>query len=154
MWDKAIEAILASSSDSSIYIGCDSVCFKDRKGKWQARYATVVIVHHSTRHGASIYHHVETLPDYSRSIKQRMMQEVYFATAAALEIVDWLEGRSMEIHLDINPNPKHKSNVAMREAIGYVLGNTGLQPMLKPDAWAASHASDHCARQKDRFTPA
>jgi predicted RNase H-related nuclease YkuK (DUF458 family) len=77
-----------------------------------------------------------------------MMNEVMFATNAALEIVDFLEGRHMEIHLDINPSPKHKSNVAMKEAMGYVLGNTGIQPMLKPDAWAASHASDHCARQK------
>lgn len=152
MWDKAIEAIINSSSDSSVYVGCDSVCFK-KHGIWYARYATVVIVHHATRHGASIYHNVEVMPDF-RNIKMRMMNEVMFATNAALEIVDFLEGRHMEIHLDINPNPRHKSNVAMKEAIGYVLGNTGLQPMLKPDAWAASHASDHCARQKDRFVHA
>ena len=146
MWDKAIEAIIESSKDSSVYVGCDSVCFK-KNGVWYARYATVVILHHATRHGASIYHDVQVLPDF-RNIKTRMMNEVMFATNAALEIVDFLEGRHMEIHLDINPNPKHKSNVAMKEAMGYVLGNTGIQPMLKPDAWAASHASDHCARQK------
>ena len=146
MWDEAIEAIINSDKDISIYTGCDSVCFK-KNGVWYARYATVVILHHATRHGASIYHDVQVLPDF-RNIKTRMMNEVMFATNAALEIVDFLEGRHMEIHLDINPNPKHKSNVAMKEALGYVLGNTGIQPMLKPDAWAASHASDHCARQK------
>ena len=146
MFEKAIEAIIESSKDSSVYVGCDSVCFK-KNGVWYARYATVVILHHATRHGASIYHDVQILPDF-RNIKTRMMNEVMFATNAALEIVDFLEGRHMEIHLDINPNPKHKSNVAMKEAMGYVLGNTGIQPMLKPDAWAASHASDHCARQK------
>ena len=146
MFEKAIEAIIESDKDSSIYTGCDSVCFK-KNGVWYARYATVVILHHATRHGASIYHDVQVLPDF-RNIKTRMMNEVMFATNAALEIVDFLEGRHMEIHLDINPNPKHKSNVAMKEAMGYVLGNTGIQPMLKPDAWAASHASDHCARQK------
>lgn len=146
MFEKAIEAIIESSKDSSVYVGCDSVCFK-KNGVWYARYATVVILHHATRHGASIYHDVQVLPDF-RNIKTRMMNEVMFATNAALEIVDFLEGRHMEIHLDINPNPKHKSNVAMKEAMGYVLGNTGIQPMLKPDAWAASHASDHCARQK------
>lgn len=150
MWDEAIKAISKSSSDSSVYVGCDSVCFK-KAGKWYARYATVVIVHHATRHGASIYHNVEVWPDYARSIKQRMMNEVMFASNAAAEIVEHLEGRHMEIHLDINPNPKHKSNVAMREAIGYIMGNNGQKPVLKPDAWAASHASDHCARGKDRF---
>ena len=146
MFEKAIEAIIESSKDSSVYVGCDSVCFK-KNGIWYARYATVVILHHATRHGASIYHDIQVLPDF-RNIKTRMMNEVMFATNAALEIVDFLEGRHMEIHLDINPSPKHKSNVAMKEAMGYVLGNTGIQPMLKPDAWAASHASDHCARQK------
>jgi hypothetical protein len=146
MFEKAIEAIIESSKDSSVYVGCDSVCFK-KNGIWYARYATVVILHHATRHGASIYHDLQVLPDF-RNIKTRMMNEVMFATNAALEIVDFLEGRHMEIHLDINPSPKHKSNVAMKEAMGYVLGNTGIQPMLKPDAWAASHASDHCARQK------
>ena len=144
--DKAIEAIINSASDSSVYVGCDSVCFK-KNGIWHARYATVVIVHHSTRHGASIYHDIQVLPDY-RNIKQRMLNEVMFASNAAAEIVDFLEGRQMEIHLDINPNPKHKSNVAMKEAIGYIMGNNGQAPVLKPNAWAASHASDHCARGK------
>ena len=146
MWDKALEAIMNSSKESSVYVGCDSVCFK--KGKqWYARYATVVIVHHASRHGASIFHNVETLPDYG-NIKMRMMNEVMFASNAALEVVDFLDGRHMEIHLDINPSPKHKSNVAMREALAYVMGMNQVKAKLKPEAWAASHASDHCARGK------
>lgn len=146
MIEKAIDAIIHSSSDSSVYVGCDSVRFK-KHGKWFARYATVIVVHHATRHGASIYHDVQVMPDFG-NLKMRLMNEVMFATNAALEIVDWLEGRQLEIHLDINPNPKHKSNVAIKEALGYVLGNTGYTAKVKPEAWAASHASDHCARQK------
>lgn len=145
-YEKAIEAILKSASDSTVYVGCDSVRFK-KNGKWFARYATVVVLHHATRHGGSIFSHVEVQPDYG-NIKMRMMMEAGYAVEAALEVVDWLEGRTMEIHLDINPNPKHKSNVALKEALGYVLGNTGIQAKHKPDAWAASHASDHCARLK------
>lgn len=145
-FEKAIEAIINSASNSSVYVGCDSVRFK-KNGVWYARYATVVVLHHATRHGGTIFHHVETLPDFG-NIKLRLMNEAMYATNAALELVDWLEGRPMEIHLDINPNPKHKSNVALKEALGYVLGNTGIEAKCKPDAWAASHASDHCARQK------
>lgn len=146
MYEKAIEAIINSTPDSSVYVGCDSVRFK-KKGVWYARYATVIVLHYSSRHGASIFHHVETLPDFG-NLKVRLMNEAMFATNAALEIVDWLDGRHLEIHLDINPNPKHKSNVAIKEALGYVLGNTGVNAKVKPQAWAASHASDHCARQK------
>ena len=145
-YEKAIEAILASASNSSVYVGCDSVRFK-KNGKWFARYATVVVLHHATRHGGSIYHSVEILPDYG-NIKVRMMNEAMYAVEAAQEVVEFLEGRTLEIHLDINPNPKHKSNVALKEALGYVLGNTGIEAKFKPNAWAASHASDHCARLK------
>lgn len=146
MFDNAIEAIINSSNDSSVYIGCDSVRFK-KNGRWYARYATVIVVHFATRHGAAIYHSTEVQPDFG-NIKLRLMNEAMYATNAALEIIDWLDGRTLEIHLDINPNPKHKSNVALREALGYVLGNTGIAAKCKPDAWAASHASDHCARLK------
>jgi len=146
MFEKAIEAIIDSSLDSSVYVGCDSVRFK-KKGKWFARYATVVVLHHATRNGGSIFSNVEVQPDYG-NIKVRMMNEVMYASAAALEVVDWLEGRTMEIHLDINPNPKHKSNVALKEALSYVMGMNQIQAKVKPDSWAASHVSDHCARLK------
>lgn len=148
MFDDAKEAILNSSMDSSVYVGCDSIRFK-KNGIWHARYATVVILHHATRHGASIYHDIQVMPDYG-NMKQRLLNEVMYATNAALEIYDLLDGRHMEIHLDINPDPKHKSNVAMSEAIGYVMGNVGFKPRIKPDSWAASHASDHCVRLKLR----
>lgn len=146
MIEEAKNAIRNSSLDSSIYVGCDSVRFK-KNGQWFARYATVIVVHYASRHGASIFHDVQVLPDYGQ-LKLRLLNEAIFATNAAMEIVDDLQGRHMEVHLDINPNPKHKSNVALSEAVGYVLGNTGIRPMVKPNSWAASHASDHCARQK------
>lgn len=146
MIQEAIKAIQKSTLDSSVYVGCDSVRFK-KNGRWFARYATVIIVHYASRHGASIFHSVEVQPDFG-NLKMRLLNEAMYATNAALEIIDHLEGRYLEIHLDINPNPKHKSNVAISEAVGYVLGCTQIKPMVKPDAWAASHASDHCARGK------
>jgi len=146
MWTDALAAIKASTLDSSIYVGCDSVRYK-KNGIWYAKYATVVIIHHSTRHGASLYHNIDILPDYGQ-LKPRLLNEVMFAVNAALEIVDHLEGRAIEIHLDLNTDPKHKSNIAVSEAIGYVIGNMGFRPKVKPFSWAASHASDHCARGK------
>lgn len=140
------EAIKTASPDSTIFIGCDSVRFK-KNGQWFARYAIVMIIHHSSRHGASLYHEIEVLPDYG-NLKQRLLTEVMFATNAALNIVDDLDGRSLEIHLDLNSSPEHKSNVAVSEAIGYVYGNLGFRPKIKPHSFAASHASDHCARGK------
>lgn len=146
MIEEARKAIKASSKESAVYVGCDSVRFK-KNGTWYARYATVIVLHYDTRHGASIYHEIVTLPDFG-NLRMRLMNEAMFATNAALEIIDDLDGRYLEVHLDLNPNPKHKSNIALSEATGYVLGQTGIKPHVKPHSWAASHASDHCARQK------
>jgi predicted RNase H-related nuclease YkuK (DUF458 family) len=74
------------------------------------------------------------------------MTEVNYAIAAATEIIEVLDGRHMEIHLDINPNPKHKSSVAVKEALGWVKGTLGLDAIVKPHSFAASHAADHVVR--------
>jgi predicted RNase H-related nuclease YkuK (DUF458 family) len=53
----------------------------------------------------------------------------------------------MEIHLDLNPSPNHKSNIAVKEAIGWVRGSFGFDPMIKPESFAATHAADHAVRK-------
>jgi predicted RNase H-related nuclease YkuK (DUF458 family) len=52
----------------------------------------------------------------------------------------------MEVHLDINPDPKHKSNVAVKEALGWVKGSLNLDAKIKPASFAATHAADHAVR--------
>jgi predicted RNase H-related nuclease YkuK (DUF458 family) len=144
IWNDAKSAIAASPKDSSVYIGCDSIRYRSG-GKWKARYSTVVILHRSTRSGCQLFYHTETLHDYG-NLKQRLLTEVSYAVSAASEIVDVLDGRYMEIHLDVNPNPKHKSSIAVKEALGYVQGS-GFIGKVKPESWAATHVADHVARQ-------
>lgn len=152
MIDEAKKAIAASSRESSVYVGCDSIRFKSR-GRWHARYATVIVVHKNSRNGAQIFYKMDVLPDYG-NLKMRLLNEVMFAANAALEVMEVLNGRYMEIHLDINPNKNHKSHVAKDEARGYVLGTVGIEPKIKPFAWAAMHAADHVARHKSSFSAA
>jgi hypothetical protein len=47
----------------------------------------------------------------------------------------------MEVHADINTDPNFKSNVALREAMGYILG-MGFVFKAKPDAFASSTCAD------------
>jgi predicted RNase H-related nuclease YkuK (DUF458 family) len=51
----------------------------------------------------------------------------------------------MEIHADINPDPKWESNKALSQAIGYILG-MGYEFKVKPSAWAASYCGDKYAK--------
>lgn len=148
-YDLARMMIAGSSQDSSVYIGCDSKVFKDN-GRWFAKYTTVIVIHMDSKHGAKVYHYSEVQPDF-RNIRTRMVTEAQYAIQVFDEIADVIGARHVEIHLDINPNPEHKSNVAASEAMGYVQGVTGIKPKIKPEAFAASYAADHCVRGKNRW---
>jgi predicted RNase H-related nuclease YkuK (DUF458 family) len=143
-YDEAREAIRKSSPQSSVYVGCDSIRYK-KNGLWYAKYSTVVVLHMDSKHGCQLFHETVDLPDYG-NLKQRLMTEVQFATNAVLEILPELGKRHLEIHLDLNPNPVHKSNIAVKEALGYVQGQLGITAHIKPASWAATHAADHVVR--------
>ena len=144
MIEEAKQAILDSSPQSSVYIGCDSIRFKKNK-TWYAKYSTVIIVHMDSKHGCRLFHESIDMPDYG-NLKQRLLTEVQMAVSTATEILDVLGDRHMEIHLDINPNPAHKSSVAVKEALGWVKGSLGLDAKIKPSSFAATHAADHAVR--------
>ena len=146
MVEEAKIEIASSSSETSIYVGVDSDRYKVN-GKWFAKYSTVIIVHKNSKNGAKIFHETIELPDYG-NVKQRLLQEVGFAISTVQEIAEVVGERHLEIHLDLNGNPKYKSNTAVKEALGWVRGSTGLDAVIKPDSFAASHAADHIVRNK------
>ena len=144
MIEEAKQAILDSSQESSVYIGCDSIRFRKNK-QWYAKYSTVVIVHMDSKKGCRLFHESVDMPDYG-NLKQRLLTEVQYAVATATEIIEVLGNRHMEIHLDINPDPKHKSNVAVKDALGWVKGSLNMDAKIKPASFAATHAADHAVR--------
>lgn len=142
--DDARAAILESSQNSSVYIGADSIRHK-KNGQWYAKYSTVIVVHMDSKRGCKLFHNSVDMPDYG-NLRQRLLNEVMYAIEAATEIIDHLGDRHLEIHLDVNPDPKHKSSVAVKEALGYVKGTLGLDAKIKPASFAATHAADHAVR--------
>lgn len=146
MFEDAKKALIDASVSSSIYIGCDSIRFK-KNGRFFAKYTTAVILHMDSCHGGKIFYRSEVLPDFG-NVKQRMLTETQYAIEAAQEIRPIRDDLHMEVHLDLNGSPKHKSNVAVKEALGWVRGTLGLDAKIKPHSWAATHAADHCVRGK------
>eukprot|EP00457_Paulinella_chromatophora_P007219 gb/GEZN01007240.1/.p1 GENE.gb/GEZN01007240.1/~~gb/GEZN01007240.1/.p1 ORF type:complete len:290 (-),score=24.84 gb/GEZN01007240.1/:552-1421(-) len=143
MFDRAREAIKASSPASSVYIGCDSLQY--RKGNnFRARYSTVIVLHLDSKHGCQLFHKTVDLRDYD-NLRQRLLNEVMYAIEAANHVMDVIGERKLEIHLDINSDARHKSNLALKEATGYVRGILNIVPKFKPDAFAATSAADHLA---------
>lgn len=142
--------IANTSNDTRIYLGCDSIRYKrlDKDtGKlvWYARYATAVVIHYDGKHGAKVFGATSTERDFDSKAHRpnlRMMNEAYKLSSLYSELEDIIGEREVELHLDINVNPMHGSNCAMKEALGYIRGMHNLEPKFKPQAWAASCCAD------------
>ena len=77
------------------------------------------------------------------SIKQRMLTEVAKSIEVAYALCNLftLYGVDMEVHADINTNPNFKSNDALKEAMGYIMG-MGFAFRAKPLAFASSSCAN------------
>ena len=77
------------------------------------------------------------------TVKERMISEVAKSVEVAYELCNILDKYNvdLEVHADINTNPNFKSNIALREAMGYIL-SMGFVFKAKPDAFASSYCAD------------
>jgi len=76
-------------------------------------------------------------------LKERMILEVAKSVEVAYSLCDLLDRYDveLEVHADINTDPSFQSNVALKEAMGYILG-MGFVFKAKPDAFASSYCAD------------
>lgn len=145
--ENMVDLLLTLSKDTKIYLGCDSVRYF-KNGNAYGRFATVAIVHKDGNKGCKIFSNVSYEPDYDLKKdrpKMRMLNEVRKVCELYTQLAPFIDEYDIEIHLDINMDPKHGSNCAASEAAGYVLGVTGIEPKLKPESWAASFGADGVA---------
>ena len=146
--EEMVDVLINCDDSTKVYLGCDSVRYIDKKQRQMARYATVAIIHMNGNNGCRIFSNISHENDYDMKAnrpKMRMMKEVQKVCELYTEIGPFIDEYDIEIHLDINTDPKHGSNCAASEAAGYVLGVTGIEPKLKPDSWAASFGADGVA---------
>ena len=145
--NELVELLSNLDNRTKVYLGCDSVRYL-KKGKKFARFATVLIVHKNGNNGCRIFSHIDHEPDYDMKAgkpKMRMINEARKVCELYLEVAPLIDDFDIEIHLDINTDPKHGSSCAASEAAGYVLGMTGITPKLKPESFAASYGADKIA---------
>jgi len=142
--EEVKEFIRKQSPSTKIYIGADSVRFKEGRN-WYADYTLAVVVHVDGRHGCKIFGEVQREPDYDQKKNKpavRLMNEVYKVSELFQSLIDVLEDRPVEVHLDINPDERYGSSCVVQQAIGYIKGTCNIVPMVKPNAFAASYAAD------------
>jgi uncharacterized protein len=137
---EAVEQAIKRESDAGyklkVCIGTDSQV----KGR-ETEFATVIVFLREGHGGFMFIHNEKTFQPYS--IKERMLVEVAKSIEIAYELCDLftLYDVDMEVHADINTNPQFKSNEALREAMGYILG-MGFAFKAKPEAFASSSCAN------------
>ena len=77
------------------------------------------------------------------SLRERMISEVAKSVEVAYALCDLLDTYEveLEVHADINTDPHFQYNLALKEAMGYILG-MGFVFKAKPDAFASSSCAD------------
>lgn len=127
---------LANGQKLKVCIGSDSQVKGDH-----IEFATVIVFLRQGKGGFMYVNH-ETYHG-KMSLKERMISEVSKSVTTAYELCDLLDKYrvELEVHADINTDPTFKSNVALKEAMGYILG-MGYTFRAKPEAFASSSCAD------------
>jgi uncharacterized protein len=104
-------------------------------------FATVIVFLREKRGGFMFINNEKS--EHKFTIKERMLEEVSKSIQIAYALCDLLDEYDvdLEVHADINTNPHFKSNPALREAMGYILG-MGFAFKAKPEAFASSCCAD------------
>jgi predicted RNase H-related nuclease YkuK (DUF458 family) len=137
---EAVENTIKRESNKGYHlkvcIGTDSQV----KGS-DTEFATVIVFLREGHGGFMFIHNEKTKTKYS--IKERMLVEVAKSIEIAYELCPLFTRYDvdMEVHADINTNPHFKSNDALKEAMGYILG-MGFAFKAKPEAFASSSCAN------------
>ncbi|OLY91681.1 hypothetical protein SAMN05444008_10369 [Cnuella takakiae] len=134
--ENAIKREAAAGNKLKVCIGTDSQV----KGH-ETEFATVIVFLREGHGGFMFIHNDKTTHQYS--IKERMLVEVAKSIEVAYELCNLfsLYKVDMEVHADINTSPNFKSNDALKEAMGYILG-MGFAFKAKPEAFASSSCAN------------
>lgn len=135
-FENAIKRETNAGFHLKVCIGTDSQV----KGS-ETEFATVIVFLREGHGGFMFIHNEKTT--YQYSIKERMLVEVAKSIEIAYELCNLftLYNVEMEVHADINTNPAFKSNDALKEAMGYILG-MGFAFKAKPEAFASSSCAN------------
>ncbi len=134
--ENAIKRETSAGFRLKVCIGTDSQV----KGQ-ETEFATVIVFLREGHGGFMFIHNEKTKQKFY--IKERMLLEVAKSIEIAYELCHLftIYDVDMEVHADINTNPHFKSNDALKEAMGYILG-MGFAFKAKPEAFASSSCAN------------
>lgn len=130
--EKTILQEQENGNQLKIFIGTDSQVKRNI-----VEFATAIVFIREHKGGFMFVRKEKT--HLKLSIKERMLSEVQKSIEVAYLLCPLLDlyNVELEVHADINTNPSFKSNTALHEAMGYIIG-MGFAFRAKPDSFAST----------------
>jgi predicted RNase H-related nuclease YkuK (DUF458 family) len=125
-----------ADDEIKFYVGTDS-----QRKKYDIVFVTAIVLYRK-KSGGIVYILKER--EKHSDIRTRLWNETYKAITIATELNDFLKSFNLrvdEVHADLNPDPKHKSNSLVKSCLGYICG-MGFEGKIKPASWAASKVAN------------
>jgi predicted RNase H-related nuclease YkuK (DUF458 family) len=132
--DSYLSHYLSENPDAQIIIGCDS------KNRDSETVYGLVIVLYKEKKGGHVLYAKQRMPRI-RDRWSRLWREVELSVALANELQEKGFPKVKFIDLDLNPDPRFKSNDVVRAAVGLV-ESMGYEARTKPYSLCASYAAD------------
>ena len=134
-----INDYLVDKTDVEILIGSDSQSFSNSKTVYG-----VVIALYTKGKGAHVVCTKDTT-SFEKDTSSRLMTEVW----KAVEVAEHLRNNGLPkaswIDIDLNPDPKYKSNATLRQAVGLVEG-MGYKVRCKHEGAMITYTANHLVR--------
>lgn len=131
-----VEPDLLAGKKLRICVGTDSQQYAQH-----SEFASVVVLYKVGQGGSMLMRRFRETRQMT--LRERLMHEVALSIDIAWQLFEPLQnlGVSVEVHADINEDPRFPSHIAYQEARGYVRG-MGLTFKAKPEAFASSCCAD------------
>jgi predicted RNase H-related nuclease YkuK (DUF458 family) len=134
-----IKNYISENPNSELLIGADSQSYENAVTKYG-----IVIALYTQGRGAHVVCMRETVP-IEHNMQMRLMNEVW----KSVEVAEFLKENNLPkptfIDIDLNPDPKYKSNSVLRQAVGLVEG-MGYKVRIKGNGASVQYAANHLVR--------
>jgi predicted RNase H-related nuclease YkuK (DUF458 family) len=128
---------IAQNPFHKIYIGCDS----HNQGN-RTIFATVIVLHYGEGGGHVLFK--KTSVERIQDRYNRLWREVELSVATAQLLLELGLSKPDYIDVDLNPDPRYKSNSVLRAAVG-LIESLGIKARYKTTSpWAISVADSLC----------
>lgn len=134
--EETLQRETAAGYRMKVCIGTDSQVIGE-----EVHFATVIVFLREQRGGFMFISNEQN--KRKMTLRERMILEVGRSVEVAYALCELLDryNVALEVHADINTDPAFESNMALKEAMGYIL-SMGFVFKAKPDAFASSSCAD------------